>query len=111
MGVVCQRVTALVAAGRSAKQDGRSVVNLCFKVTLAAGVEVAWETILVDARRLYVEIPAGILPDGSRERCGQRSVSVTLLMLLADCRPGDAGIVLIGRFGEDVLHNAPIVED
>lgn len=41
--------------------------NLCFKVCPVAGVEVVWETILVDKQRLYVEVPSGILPEGSRE--------------------------------------------
>jgi len=46
--------------------DG-AAVNVCFKVCPAPGLEVAWETILVDAKRLYVEVPPGILPEGSRE--------------------------------------------
>ena len=33
----------------------------------AAGLEVEWETILLESR-LYVEVPPGILPEGSRER-------------------------------------------
>jgi len=40
--------------------------SLCFKVTLTECVEVAWETLLV-GDRLFVEIPSGILPDGSKE--------------------------------------------
>ena len=48
-------------------EAGRAV-NLCFKVCPVAGVEVVWETILVENKRLYVEVPPGILPEGSRER-------------------------------------------
>ena len=47
---------------------GGAAVNLCFKVCPVAGVEVVWETILVDKQRLYVEVPSGILPEGSRDR-------------------------------------------
>jgi len=46
--------------------DPPPAVNLCFKVSPVAGLEVEWETILVDGR-LYVEVPPGILPAGSRE--------------------------------------------
>jgi len=46
--------------------DPPPAVNLCFKVSPVAGVEVAWETILLESR-LYVEVPPGILPEGSRE--------------------------------------------
>nr|KAG5689198.1 hypothetical protein BaRGS_004032 [Batillaria attramentaria] len=49
----------------SEREDG--AVNLCFKVTPVPGIEVVWETILVDGKRLYVEVPSGILPEGSRE--------------------------------------------
>lgn len=40
--------------------------NLCFIVKVATNVEVAWETIYAD-RRLFVEIPSSILPEGSKE--------------------------------------------
>lgn len=40
--------------------------NLCFQVTLTDCLEVTWETLLVDGR-LFVEIPSGILPEGSKE--------------------------------------------
>jgi len=46
--------------------DPPPAVNLCFKVSPAAGLEVEWETILLESR-LYVEVPPGILPEGSRE--------------------------------------------
>ncbi|XP_025081917.1 LOW QUALITY PROTEIN: ornithine decarboxylase antizyme 1-like [Pomacea canaliculata] len=48
-------------------EQGDSAVNLCFKVSPVPGKEVVWETILVDNSRLYVEVPHGILPEGSRE--------------------------------------------
>ena len=41
--------------------------NLCFKIMLADSIKVCWETILMD-KRLYVEVPTGILPEGSKER-------------------------------------------
>lgn len=40
--------------------------NLSFQVSLTESIQVTWETLLVD-RKLYVEVPAGILPDGSKE--------------------------------------------
>lgn len=40
--------------------------NLCFKIVLADSVKVSWETVIKD-RRLYVEVPSGILPEGSKE--------------------------------------------
>ncbi|XP_052084607.1 LOW QUALITY PROTEIN: ornithine decarboxylase antizyme 2-like [Mytilus californianus] len=40
--------------------------NLCFKIVLADSIEVCWETVLSD-KRLYVEVPNGILPEGSKE--------------------------------------------
>jgi len=39
---------------------------LCFHVALADCMEVSWETLLV-GDRLFVEIPTGILPAGSKE--------------------------------------------
>lgn len=40
--------------------------NLCFKIVLADSIKVCWETVLSD-KRLYVEVPNGILPEGSKE--------------------------------------------
>jgi len=40
--------------------------NLSFQVSLTESIQVTWETLLVD-RKLYVEVPNGILPDGSKE--------------------------------------------
>eukprot|EP00745_Piridium_sociabile_P037200 TRINITY_DN67435_c0_g1_i2.p1 TRINITY_DN67435_c0_g1~~TRINITY_DN67435_c0_g1_i2.p1 ORF type:complete len:155 (+),score=45.26 TRINITY_DN67435_c0_g1_i2:488-952(+) len=53
--------------GGSDAGPGVAASNLCFKVCPVPGVEVVWETILVDKQRLYVEVPSGILPEGSRE--------------------------------------------
>lgn len=38
-----------------------------FDVQLTDDMQVSWKTIL-KGRKLYVEIPPGILPDGSKER-------------------------------------------
>ena len=46
--------------------EGQAASSLCLKVSLAGAMEVSWETLLV-GRKLYVEIPGGILPDGSKE--------------------------------------------
>ncbi|KAL8558284.1 hypothetical protein ACOMHN_063978 [Nucella lapillus] len=51
----------------SGEASAAAATNLCFKVCPVAGLEVVWETILVDKQRLYVEVPPGILPEGSRE--------------------------------------------
>lgn len=40
--------------------------SLCFKVSLADSLQVTWETLLI-GRKLFVEIPNGIFPDGSKE--------------------------------------------
>lgn len=40
--------------------------NLSFQVSLTESIQVTWETLLVD-QKLYVEVPNGILPDGSKE--------------------------------------------
>lgn len=46
--------------------DAQTASSLCFKVSLADALQVTWETLLI-GRKLYVEIPNGILPDGSKE--------------------------------------------
>lgn len=46
--------------------EAQGASSLCFKVTLSENVEVVWETLLV-GNRLFVEIPSGILPAGSKE--------------------------------------------
>lgn len=43
-----------------------AVANLCFSVRLV-GQEVVWETLLI-GKTLFIEIPADILPEGSKER-------------------------------------------
>lgn len=44
----------------------RVASNLSFQVSLTESIQVSWQTLLVD-RKLYVEVPTGILPDGSKE--------------------------------------------
>ena len=41
--------------------------NLCFEISLTDSMQVRWETLLVNGK-LFVEVPNGILPDGSKER-------------------------------------------
>ncbi|KAH9509704.1 hypothetical protein Btru_044291 [Bulinus truncatus] len=43
-----------------------ATANLTFKISPVAGLVVSWETTLVKDT-LYVELPAGILPEGSKE--------------------------------------------
>lgn len=68
----CLSISVTLAASEvgcvQLSEQGDSAVNLCFKVSPVPGKEVVWETILVDNSRLYVEVPHGILPEGSRER-------------------------------------------
>lgn len=42
-----------------------TVLNLCFQIRLI-GQEVTWETLLI-GKTLFIEIPADILPEGSKE--------------------------------------------
>lgn len=46
--------------------DAQTASSLCFEVTLTDSLEVLWETLLV-GHKLFVEIPNGILPEGSKE--------------------------------------------
>lgn len=46
------------------KTQGAS--NLCFQVSLTDCIEVTWETVLINGK-LFVEVPSGILPAGSKE--------------------------------------------
>lgn len=48
------------------KNASRSASNLSFQVTLPDNIRVCWETLLVDDK-LFVEVPNGILPDGSKQ--------------------------------------------
>jgi len=50
----------------NALAQAQAASSLCFKISLADSMEVTWETLRV-GRKLYVEIPSGILPDGSKE--------------------------------------------
>jgi len=57
-GVGTTSVAALCAAGDA-------VSNLCFRIRLV-GQEVVWETLLI-GKTLFIEIPADIMPEGSKE--------------------------------------------
>lgn len=57
-GVGTTSVAALCAAGDA-------VSNLCFRIRLV-GQEVTWETLLI-GKTLFIEIPADIMPEGSKE--------------------------------------------
>jgi len=46
------------------KAQGAS--NLCFQVSLTDCIQVNWETVLLGGK-LFVEVPSGILPAGSKE--------------------------------------------
>lgn len=48
------------------KKTSQAPSRLTFKISPVAGLTVSWETTLVDDS-LYVELPAGILPEGSKE--------------------------------------------
>ncbi|KAK3748556.1 hypothetical protein RRG08_011638, partial [Elysia crispata] len=51
----------------SARKNALQVAsNLTFKISPIPGLEVAWETTLINDA-LYVELPSGILPEGSKE--------------------------------------------
>ena len=59
-------VAAKVQDNGNALAHTQTASNLCFEITLADTVQVRWETVLV-GRKLYVKVPNGILPDGSKE--------------------------------------------
>lgn len=44
----------------------QEATNLCFKIKLTDSIQVSWETLLINGK-LFVEIPGGILPEGSKE--------------------------------------------
>jgi len=46
--------------------NSQTTSSLCFRITLTDCLEVTWETLLT-GRKLIVEIPSGILPEGSKE--------------------------------------------
>lgn len=50
----------------NALAQAQTASSLCFKISLADQLQVMWETLLI-GRKLYVEVPNGILPDGSKE--------------------------------------------
>lgn len=50
----------------SLAQCAQVALNLCFKIRPVECMEVTWETALL-GDKLYVELPGGILPEGSKE--------------------------------------------
>lgn len=67
MGVLTEPpVAAKSLENAHALAHAQMASSLCFEVSLADSLQVTWETLLV-GRKLYVEIPNGILPDGSKE--------------------------------------------
>ena len=57
----------LKSVNKNTLANSQVASNLCFQILLDDCMEVSWETVLVE-RKLYIEIPNGILPDGSKER-------------------------------------------
>lgn len=57
----------LIDLNNSARKNAsQGTSNMTFKISPVAGLTVSWETTLVNDV-LYVELPAGILPEGSKE--------------------------------------------
>jgi len=50
----------------NALAHAQTASRLCFNISLADTLQVTWDTLLID-RKLYIEVPTGILPDGSKE--------------------------------------------
>jgi len=50
----------------NALAQAQTASSLCFKISLADQLQVMWETLLI-GQKLYVEVPDGLLPDGSKE--------------------------------------------
>lgn len=46
--------------------SSQDIVVLTFKLNLTENMEVRWETVMCD-KKLYIQVPNGILPDGSKE--------------------------------------------
>lgn len=59
-------VSANELASVKALAKAQTASSLCFRITLTDVLEVTWETLL-SGRKLIVEIPSGILPEGSKE--------------------------------------------
>jgi len=53
-------------SAQAKRNASQAAPNLVFKIAPVAGLEVSWETTLLDST-LYVELPTGILPEGSKE--------------------------------------------
>jgi hypothetical protein len=56
----------LIDLNNSTRNNGSKATYMTFKISPIAGLTVSWEATLV-SDSLYVELPAGILPEGSKE--------------------------------------------
>lgn len=73
--VCCYILVNQLDNNRPVEVETRATANLSFTVYLSGQHKVTWETILKN-RNLYVEVPNGILPEGSKERSVQESVVI-----------------------------------
>lgn len=53
-------------ANELVRKNAHEASILCITIALADNIEVTWNTYVMDGR-LYVEVPNGILPEGSKE--------------------------------------------
>jgi ornithine decarboxylase antizyme 1 len=54
-------------AARALAQAGTTIAsNICFEIDVAEGINVKWNTYMVNTK-LFVEVPQGVLPEGSKE--------------------------------------------
>lgn len=75
MYICCYILVKQLDNNRPVEVETRATANLSFTVYLSGQHKVTWETILKN-RNLYVEVPNGILPEGSKERSVQESVVI-----------------------------------
>lgn len=75
MYICCYILVNQLDNNRPVEVETRATANLSFTVYLSGQHKVTWETILKN-RNLYVEVPNGILPEGSKERSVQESVVI-----------------------------------
>lgn len=66
MGVSTEPPVAAKGLEENTLAHAHTTSRLCFKISLADALHVTWDTLLID-RKLYIEVPTGILPDGSKE--------------------------------------------
>lgn len=66
VGVSTEPPVAAKGLEENALAHAHTTSRLCFKISLADTLQVTWDTLLID-RKLYIEVPTGILPDGSKE--------------------------------------------